>query len=153
MSRSHKVGSRREIDSAIERTYRLAEAVAVTPGMLLEVTGVDDDGTPLVAPQRGDGENVSVRIAIEKKTGSDTPREEPKDVDITEPGDEIRAYVLRPGEGDENGLAGDAISEGEPVVSNGDGTFREHVDEDEGAKLAVALEDAQADDRFEYEVI
>lgn len=155
MSRSHKVGSRREIDSAIQRTYRLDEDATVTPGMLLEITGVDDDGTPLVAPQSGDGENVAVRIAKEKKTGSQTPREEPKDVDYTNAADEVRAYVLRPGEGDENGLAGDAISEGEPVVSNGDGTFREFDGEadDEGAKLAVALEDAQADDRFEYEVI
>ncbi|MDJ1434781.1 hypothetical protein [Halostagnicola sp. A-GB9-2] len=153
MSRSRKVGSRREIGSAIERRYRLDEDATVTPGMLLEITGVDDDGVPLVASQSGDGENVAVRIAIEKKTGSKQPREEPKDVDQTEAGDEVRAYVLRPGEGDENGLAGGAITAGEPVVSNGDGTFAEHVDEDEGAKLAVALEDATADDRFEYEVI
>ncbi|OVE83202.1 hypothetical protein [Natronolimnobius baerhuensis] len=153
MSRSHKIGSRREIDSAIERTYRLADDATVTPGMLLEIVDVDDDGVPLVGPQTGDGENVSVRIALEKKTGSTTPREEPKDVDLDSAGDEVRAYVLRPGEGDENGLAGGAITAGEPVVSNGDGTFAEHVDEDEGAKLAVALEDASADDRFEYEVI
>lgn len=151
--RSTKIGSRREIGSAIERKYRLAEGETVTPGELLEIQGVDGDGVPLVGSQTAAGENVAVRIAIEKKTGSDTPREEPKDADYTNAGDEVRAYVLRPGEGDENGLAGGAITAGEPVVSNGDGTFAEHVDEDEGAKLAVALEDAQADDRFEYEVI
>ena len=158
MSRSTKVGSRREIGSAIERTYRLDDAVEVTPGMLLEITGVADDGTPIVGPQSADGGNVSVRIAVEKMTGSTTEREQPKDVDYTEANDEVRAYVLRPGEGDENGIGQADIDELDYVVSNGDGTFRAFDDDPgtdtEGGKLAVALEGvAEAGDRFEYEVI
>ncbi|OIB56608.1 hypothetical protein [Natrialba sp. SSL1] len=154
MSRSTKIGSRRELGSAIQRTYRLAEGETVTPGELLEIQGVDDDGVPLVGSQTAAGENVSVRIAQEKKTGSSDGREQPKDIDYTEAGDEVRAYVLRPGEGDENGVSDGTVSEGDHVVSAGDGTFAAHVDEDEGAKLAIALEDtAEAGDRFEYEVI
>lgn len=159
MSRSTKIGSRREIGSAVQRTYRLAEGETVTPGELIEIKGVDDDGVPLVGSQTGDGANVAVRVAQEKKTGSDTPREQPKDVDYTNAGDEVRAYVLRPGEGDENGIAADgSIGEGDAVVSAGDGSFRAFDDDPgtdtEGSKLAIALEDTvEAGDRFEYEVI
>lgn len=152
MSRSSKVGSRREFGSAIERTYR-AEGTDITPGMLLEIDSIAADGTPVVKPQTSTGK-VAVRIAMEKATGSTTEREEPKDVDYTEEGDEVRAYVLRPGEGDENGIGQDDISAGDYIMSNGDGTFQAYTDEDEGVKLGVALEDVDEDgDRFEYEVI
>ena len=152
MSRSKKIGSGRDIGSAIQNSYK-AEGTDITPGMLLEIDSVADDGTPVVKPQTSTG-NVSVRIAIEKSTGSETAREEPKDVDYTEENDEVLAYVLRPGERDENGIGQDDISEGDYIMSNGDGTFQAYTDEDEGVKLAVALEDVDTTgDRFEYEVI
>ena len=157
MSRSHEVGSGRHTGSAIERRHRLDAGEAVTPGELLEIKSVDSDGVPVVGSQTSDAGNISVRIAKEKPTGSETAREEPKDVDYTEENDEVRAYVLRSGERDENGIGQADISEGDYIVSNGDGTFRAFDGaggDSEAAKLGLALEGvANAGDRFEYEVI
>lgn len=157
---TNKIASGRDFGSAIERTYRKADGSAdITPGMLLEITGVDDDGVPLVAPQSGDAVNVSTRIAMAKATGNTTPRESPIDENYTEDADEVRAYVLRPGEGDQNGLGNADIAEGDAIVADGTnaGHFRSFDGaggDVEGAKLGIALEAvAQTGDRFEYEVI
>lgn len=126
----------------------VASGETVYPGMLLEQTGENARGEPLLAPVSSVDKDTSVRLAL-------TPESPPKNTDADIPreheytaGEHIQYQVLRPGDVVQNGLLADGgvlssasdadVSIGDGLGTNDDGTMKATTTA--GAILAEATE-------------
>lgn len=123
-------------DTSRDRKDGVAQA-EVDPGMLVEVTGSVDTGADTareVQAQSGAGVPVPFRLALEySHTGLGIDDEYTADDHMEfrhfKPGEEGYAFLA----------AGEAVTEDDLLVSNGDGTFRAAPDDDSENDAAIAV--------------
>ncbi|AXR80793.1 hypothetical protein [Natrarchaeobaculum sulfurireducens] len=158
--RSKTVAGRQYPSVVKSDRYVLADdADPVYPGMLLEVTGVTDQGYFEVQPNSRAGENVPLIFAEVRAhpPRGDQTRTYRKNQPYEEPGEMVEAVHFRPGDTTDNAFlaAEEVAAPGEALVADNAGGLTVHVDEEEGAKLCEAQEDveAPADDEARIEVI
>lgn len=115
----------------------VAGGATVYPGMLIEVTGTNSNGEPLVQPKSTEDDgDAAVRIAL---TPESPPKTSSADNDIPREheytaGEHIQFQVFRPGDEIQNGLLADGtaittaananVSVGDKLVTYSDGSVR-----------------------------
>lgn len=149
--RSNTIAGRHYPSLVKDDRYVLATGVTVTPGMILEVTGSTAQGYLEVQPHSNDGAaGVRTRIAEvrghpPRGDGSRTPR---KNQDYTEDGEMVEVVRFRQGDTTDNALlgAGEAVTEGTPLVPNGAGALRESAVDADGNYTELAATFAEAEE-------
>jgi hypothetical protein len=138
MARSRTLVTGRDYgDDVPYKEGEVASGATIYPGMLLEVTGENSDGEPLLQPKSTDDDgDAAVRVALTPESppktasaDSDVPREHEYDA-----GESVQYQVFRPGDEIQNGLLADGtalttasnatVAIGDKLVTYSDGSVR-----------------------------
>lgn len=139
--------------------YKEAEAGAeLTPGMLVEVTGYNDDHEPVLEPASGETDAVRIVLVQEHPPQGGATGDRTMPVDQTIPvGSNVEYATFSPGDEVNNALLATAAAPaaGDKIVSAGGGEHGVYASADDAAGdiLGVAYETNGDDSRLYYEVI